>query len=310
MTSHSISEIGVVIPAFDRAAMLAEAVTSVFSQTADSFRLVVVDDSSTEDLSEVRWLVEKRGHLWLSHAENRGVAAARNTGAEALASDWIAFLDSDDLWDPKKLESQLAWHRSHPDCRISQTAERWIRMGREVRKPAGWRQKGGDLFAECVDRCAIGPSCVMIRRDLWTEIGGFDERFPVCEDYELWLRIASREPVCLVAGDPLVEKRGGHPDQLSTRVPALDRYRVVALLQILERGGLGGSPSAIVRAGLAKKAKIVSSGAAKRSAAYRERFYRSLADGLGRADFRAADWIEEAWKHCRDEYSPGPPPRA
>ncbi len=274
-----MSPISIVIPAFNRHERLRRAIESVLSQTGEDFKLVVVDDASDEDLSVLREKVEEMGHSWLRLRENMGPGAARNRGANAVDTEWIAFLDSDDEWMPEKLVRQREWHKANPTFRISQVQEEWMRNGALVSKPEQWRQKGGDLFSVSVERCAIGPSCVMMRRDLWKETGGFDERYRVCEDYELWLRITRAEPVGLVPGPALVRKHGGHVDQLSTSVPALDRFRLVALADLLEKGELTEDQVSLVRNQIGAKARILEAGARKRGAQRRVEFYGRIAGG-------------------------------
>lgn len=255
----------IVIPAYNRLPFLARSIRSVLGQSFTDYRLVVVDDASTEDLSSCRKVVEESGHTWLALSENQGPAKARNEGASQMPFDWVMFLDSDDVWMPDKVEKQMAWHLANPEVRISQVKERWIRNGSPFKKPAHLKQPEGEIFADCVERCSIGPSCVAIRHDLWAESGGFDEWFRVCEDYELWLRIASREMIGLIPGPELMDKHGGHSDQLSTAVPALDRFRFVALAQFLNsRKTLPAPQREIVMKALNEKKTILGKGAAKR----------------------------------------------
>jgi glycosyltransferase involved in cell wall biosynthesis len=107
-----------------------------------------------------------------------GVAAARNAGAAAVDSAWIAFLDSDDLWEPTKLAAQMAWLAERPSYRIAQTGERWLDHGRH-RNPRAWHRKEERLFPRCLERCLVSPSAVVVRRDLYERLGGFDP-FAVC----------------------------------------------------------------------------------------------------------------------------------
>jgi GT2 family glycosyltransferase len=105
----------------------------------------------------------------------------------------------------------------------------------------------------------------MLTRELFNQVGGFDERFPVCEDYDLWLRIAKNHPVPLIA-DPLVIKRGGHADQLSRSIWGLDRYRVMALQKLL-RSELGGPQRQAAVRVLRRKVAVLAAGARKRGKA-------------------------------------------
>jgi glycosyltransferase involved in cell wall biosynthesis len=285
----------VVIPAFNRPKRLERAIRSILYQTNHRFSMVVVDDASTSDLAPCRNLVLDRGHQWISSESNCGPAESRNLGADSRPFEWVMFLDSDDVWLPGKLERHLSWHRENPGIRISQVRESWIRNGAPFSKPGHLEQPLGRIFAECVSRCAVSPSCVAIRRDLWEETGGFDPRFRVCEDYELWLRISCHEEIGLVSGDPLVEKHGGHRDQLSTSVPALDRYRFVALATFLNRNpSLAVTDRRLVLEALEKKARILTKGAARRNRSGWDEFFRSVKIPLPERD------LEKAWEYCSD----------
>lgn len=218
-------KISVVIPVYNRPEMVVRAIESVRSQTLSPYEIVVVDDGSTDRTPAV---LRKYDSLIRSlRTPNRGVAAARNAGVAIAEGEWIAFLDSDDMWDPKKLEIQSAFHKTHPDILISHTAEIWIKRGRRIfqkrhhEKPQGW------CFYENLPFCKIAPSSVMIARTLFEKMGGFDETFRICEDYDLWLRITRSYFLGLI-DVPLVTKYGGHRDQLSA-TPIIERHRIEAL---------------------------------------------------------------------------------
>jgi len=148
------------------------------------------------------------------------VSAARNAGVQNSTSRWVAFLDSDDRWFAAKLEKQLLALEAAPTLRLCHTDEHWIRRGRRVNPKHKHQKYGGDIFARCLPLCAMSPSSVMIRRDVFDDVGLFDENLPACEDYDLWLRITVNEAV-LYIDEALLEKTGGHDDQLSQRYPAM-----------------------------------------------------------------------------------------
>ncbi len=228
--SHATSpRFSVIIPVYNRASFIARAIESVLSQTYRDFELIVVDDGSTDATPDIVALYPVR----LLRQENRGVSAARNRGIASARGKIIAFLDSDDAWEPRKLEVQAAHFDAHPECMIHQTDEIWIREGKFLNKQKKHQKKSGHIFYDSLHLCLISPSAVAIRRELFDEVGVFREDFPVCEDYELWLRITRRYEVCYTP-QPLVVKYGGHADQLSRRYFAMDRWRVLAMLPYID----------------------------------------------------------------------------
>ena len=149
---------------------------------------------------------------------------------------YVAFLDSDDLWMAEKTgNSDAEFMEQHPEVQICQTEEIWVRRGVRVNPKAKHRKPSGDIFRRSLDLCLVSPSAVMMTKQLFTQFRGFDESFPVCEDYDLWLRIGVDHPVPLIPMS-LVVKRGGHRDQLSHSIWGMDRYRVQSLRKLLPTG--------------------------------------------------------------------------
>ncbi len=259
--SARAGDVSVVIPTFDRASVLARAVDSVVAQTHSPAEVIVVDDGSTDDTAE---LVERRfPSVRLLRQENRGVSAARNRGIGASRGEWIALLDSDDEWRPRKLERQLSALEGQPDLRICHTDEIWIRHGRRVNPRQIHAKHGGWIFERCLPLCAMSPSSILIHRSIFEVVGMFDEELPACEDYDLWLRICSRYPV-LYVDEPLVVKHGGHEDQLSRQVWGLDRFRIQALEKVIDSGHLNEADWQASVAMLLKKIEIYLEGARRR----------------------------------------------
>lgn len=252
--------VSVIIPTYNRWPWIREAIDSVLTQGYKRFELIVVDDGSTDGTA--KRLSEFGSHLRLIQQPQRGVSAARNRGEAAARGRYLAFLDSDDLWLPKKLEMQVAFMEEHPEVQICQTEEIWIRNGRRVNPKLKHQKPSGDIFRRSLELCLVSPSAVMMRRELFNRLGGFDETLPVCEDYDLWLRIAVEDSVPLIS-HPLVVKRGGHGDQLSRSVSSMDRYRVRALQKLL-RTDLGGEKRRWAIETLQRKISILSQGARKR----------------------------------------------
>ncbi len=256
-----MNSVSVIIPTCNRAPLLGRALASVLGQSRPPDEVIVVDDGSSD---ETPALMAQRfpGVLYLRQ-ENRGVSAARNRGIRQASSQWLAFLDSDDEWLPRKLERQLALLAAEPQWHIIHNDEIWIRRGRRVNPMKKHAKQGGWIFARCLPLCVISPSAVMIRRSVFASVGLFDESLPACEDYELWLRICCRYPVAYV-DEALTVKHGGHADQLSRRHWGMDRFRIQALDKLLREGPLDTEQRATALAMLRHKTAIYLQGAARR----------------------------------------------
>lgn len=225
-------KISVIIPVYNRKILVSRAIDSVLKQTRTADEIIVVDDGSTDGTGET--LKHYGDRIRILHEQNKGVSAARNRGIEASNGDWIALLDSDDEWLPEKLLIQETWIKNNPEYRICQTEEIWIRNGKRVNPMNKHQKMHGDIFIPSLRMCLVSPSAVMFEKSLFVETGGFDESLPVCEDYDLWLRISLNHPVGLIS-IPGIKKYGGHSDQLSRSVWGMDRYRVAALENLLNR---------------------------------------------------------------------------
>lgn len=252
--------VSVIIPTYNRGWTLTDAIDSVIAQTFQDFELIVVDDGSEDNTAEL--LADYGCAIQAIRQANAGVSAARNAGIRAAGGEFIAFLDSDDRWLPDKLQVQTAYFNTHPAAVICQTEEIWIRNGKRVNPKKVHKKPSGQIFRPSLALCLVSPSAVMLRREVFDEIGGFDETLPACEDYDLWLRISARYPVYLV-DTPLIIKTGGHADQLSQMV-GLDRYRIQAIVKLLGDGKLTPLRRAAAIEMLVKKAAIYASGCRKR----------------------------------------------
>lgn len=224
----------VIIPVYNRHESARRAVDSILAQTFTDFELILVDDGSTDDTP--RLVEEYRGRIDFVRIPHGGVSSARNAGIGRAAAPWIAFLDSDDLWLPKKLERQARFIRERPEFLIHQAGEAWIRRGRRVNPRRRHLMREGRIFMESLELCLVSPSAVVMARELFDRHGLFDEDLPACEDYDLWLRVTKNEAVGLLP-EPLVVRHGGHPDQLSSRFWGMDRFRLYSIIKLLERHG-------------------------------------------------------------------------
>jgi glycosyltransferase involved in cell wall biosynthesis len=255
--------ISVIIPFYNRKALLPRALKSVLEQSCTDFEVILVDDCSTEDVSDLHLLFDDKRIHYIRLPQRSGVSKARNEGVRLAKGEWIAFLDSDDEWLKNKLAIQKRWISTHAEYKIVQTNEIWIRNGTRVNAPRTHEKFEGDLFEASLDRCMITPSSVSLTRKLFDQTGGFNESLPACEDYDLWLRICSNLPVGLI-NELLLIRYGGHTDQLSSTVTVLDRFRIRSILQLLEHTELLDFRKMQAIVTLKKKATLVANGYLKR----------------------------------------------
>lgn len=270
------ASVSVIIPAFNRRDFLREALRSVFDQTSPPLEVLVVDDGSTDGTAAT--VESEFPAARILSQPNQGPSAARNLGIRSARGEWLAFLDSDDLWHPRKLERQVAELARRPRYRIAYTDEIWIRRGVRVNPGKVHRKYSGWIFHRCLPLCIISPSSVIIHREIFEEAGRFDEALPVCEDYDLWLRLGARYPIYFQE-EKLITKRGGHPDQLSNREWGNDRFRIAALRKILDdtTGWFSADHKRQAREWLQVKCAILAQGCRKRGKEAEARHYEALA---------------------------------
>lgn len=270
------SPVAVIIPTFNRAQLLPRAIESVLSQTWRDFELYIIDDGSTDGTPDLPIIKNPNPRLrFIRYDKNRGVSFARNAGVRETGSPWIAFLDSDDEWLPQKLEKQMAYASARPGIMLNQTKEFWIRNGIRVNPPKTHEKSCGDLFAASLRRCMITPSSVMLKRELFQSIGGFNESLFACEDYDLWLRITCCNRIGFV-DEYLLRRYGGHDDQLSATVPVLDRFRIKSILDLLSGDCLTSEQKKIAKTRLIELATIVAEGSIKHGKPEEYEYYRKI----------------------------------
>ena len=272
--------ISVIIPAYNRASFLDEAIQSVLDQEyfvqngSGSFELLVIDDGSTDNTSEiVRSFGDKVNYHFQEH---KGVSAARNLGLNLARGDYLCFLDSDDLWKKDKMSVQMSFMKTFPKAKVCYTEETWIRRGVFVNPKKKHQKYSGWIFDKVLPLCLISLSSALFRREVFVEIGKFDEELLACEDYDFGIRLAHKYPIYLLP-KPLIIKRGGHSDQLSRKYRAMDGFRVKALEKALQLG-LTSPQEKLVRQEIVKKCQILVNGYEKRNNRAEARKYLSLID--------------------------------
>jgi glycosyltransferase involved in cell wall biosynthesis len=200
--------ISVVIPAYNRSRFIAETLESVLAQTLQPDEVLVIDDGSTDDTAAIAESFAPRVRVY--RRSNQRQAAARNFGVQQATSEWIAFLDDDDVWEPNKLERQMEELARHPEADLCYTGRVLLMQkgdtatfGRVIYAPPA-----KDIRRALFERCSFFPSCVLIRRSTFLAVNGFDTKFRVCcEDYELWLKLLHSGTKFAACREPLLRYR-------------------------------------------------------------------------------------------------------
>ena len=269
------SLVSVVIPVYNRRELIRRAIASVLSQRLPprvTVEIVVVDDGSSDGTREdLRLLAREDARVVVVERSHCGFpGAVRNEGVRHARGSYIAFLDSDDVWLPEKVSSQLGVLRARP-FRWCHTRERWIRDGRVLSQRKFRHRREGDILVDALNKCIVGPSTVMMERDLFEEVGGFDERIEVAEDYQLWLRTLAIAPIAYL-DEELIEKHAGEWAQLSRKYGEIERFHIAALRELVEARFFERTRGIEVQRNaqgvLANKLTIYAAGARKRGRDY------------------------------------------
>ena len=255
-------KISVIIPTFNRSKTIFRAIDSILKQTYKPYEIIVVDDGSTDGTKNL--VINKYPSIKYFYQSNNGVSKARNKGVHESKGEWIAFLDSDDEWLPKKLQEQKKNLEQNPTTFISHTNEIWIRNGVRVNQMKKHQKFGGYIFDKCLEFCRMSPSSIMIHRKVFEDVGNFDEDLLVCEDYDLWIRVTSKYLVTYI-DDLMIKKYGGHEDQLSKVKNGIEHFRIQSLEKILLSKILSEGQAEEVRKVLLRKLSIYLNGLKKRN---------------------------------------------
>ena len=256
-------KISVVIPTLNRINTLQRALDSVINQTYKPAEIIVVDNGSSD--GTLKFLREQYPKITILTENKIGVSSARNKGIKESINQWIALLDSDDAWHPRKLEIQTSMLDSAlKEYNLIHTDEVWFRNNKHINQMKKHKKQGGYIFERCLSLCCISPSSVLFKKNILDKVGLFDESLPVCEDYDMWLKICSSEEV-LFAQDKLTYKYGGHKDQLSKSYWGMDRFRIKSIENIIKNFDLTYKQKKQAKKELIKKLKIIINGAFKRN---------------------------------------------
>jgi glycosyltransferase involved in cell wall biosynthesis len=284
----SVPEVSIILPTFNRLRYLKAAVDSVFAQTLLDWELIVADDGSDADTADYLAALAALPRvrlLRLAHTGNPGIV--RNSAWPSARGEYIAFLDSDDVWLPEKLALQVASLRSHPQRGWSHTAFALIDDSGELltgERARRWPAATGWVLESLIRmETVIAIASVLVRRRLLEQVGGFDTEQPACNDYDLWLRLASLSELDGLPDTLLLKRTHGRPYYDARNVFA-DRARA---LERLHSAVQGRSLRAIVR----RERASVATGLARIQAATGSRWtaMRTLARSSAYA------WVYPAW---------------
>lgn len=248
--------VDVIIPTFNRAQVMTRAIDSVLAQTYKNYILHVVDDGSNDDTQSVLEKYKNHPNVVIHYQENAGVSSARNLAAFNSDAQWICFLDSDDEWMPNKLEVQIIYLSDHPEIEFLHSEELWIRNGKRVNPKIKHLKSNDNIFERSLDFCIISPSTVILKRELFLKHRGFDTQFVVCEDYDLWLKILLTDTIGFIP-TALIEKHGGHADQLSTKFVAMDYWRIISLVNLFKSHDAQEYQKELIKNVILKKSELL-----------------------------------------------------
>jgi len=204
-------KVSVIIPTYNRAKYLCEAIDSVLAQTYKDYEIIVVDDGSTDDTKKV--LAKYGSSIRYYCQENSGIAVARNVGISLSEGEYIAFLDDDDIWLSDKLKVQMKYLEKNSD--IDLVTSRAEIIDSEGHLTGGFKPSkfyATDFEGLLNSNFIVVPS-VVFKKKILSKVGYFDEKLRCCEDYELWLRIALKGKIYFM--DQVLVKYRMTPNSLS-----------------------------------------------------------------------------------------------
>ncbi|MGA1846382.1 glycosyltransferase family 2 protein [Deferribacter abyssi] len=224
--------VSVIIPVYNRITVLKDAIESVLCQTFKNVEIIIVDDGSSVDIAiaikPYRNLVK-----YVRFENNKGVSAARNVGIRLAKGEYIAFLDSDDIWLPFKLERQISFMKQN-NFNVCHTDEFWYKNGVFINQGKKHKKFGGKILTKILDHCRISPSSFIAKKEVFNKAGIFNESLPIAEDYDLWLRVALFYQIGFLNLKTII-KRFFLNDHLSHCVKNIEYYRLLALLKFYSK---------------------------------------------------------------------------
>ncbi len=229
--------VSVVMPAYNSAAYIEEALDSVFAQTFRDFEVVVVNDASTDGTSAILERYRRQGRIRVvRHQRNRGLAAARNSGIRAARGTYVSFLDSDDIWRPEKLEFHMSILRKDPEIVLLSNDGMVFRDGDRVQfppLPEQPRLRPVSWMRLLMGSCPLSASSAIVRRDALEEVGLFDDSLRAAEDRDLWMRLTRRFGGWVASG--VVHGYRRHEANMSSDPSHMERNMLMVIRRTFRR---------------------------------------------------------------------------
>lgn len=220
------AKISVIIPTYNSARYICETIDSVLSQTYKNFEILVIDDGSTDNTRNR--LKQYENSINYTYKKNEGVSIARNYGIEKAKGEYLAFLDSDDIWKPTKLEKQINTIENQSEAIACFTLTEYFDESGNVVNKSEFPNYADLTEALLLYSCVIGPpSSFMMHRSIFEKIGGFDPNFSQCADWDMWLRLTKfGKVICL--DEYLVQYRH-HANNMSKNIELLEKDTIAVL---------------------------------------------------------------------------------
>ncbi len=220
--------VSVVIPTYNRARFVTKAIDSVLEQTFRDFEIIVVNDGSTDKTEEVLQPYQDQ-IVYFSYQGNKGAAYARNRAIELAQGEYIAFLDSDDFWQPEKLEKQIKFFDKHPDYGLVATQclvnviDDDLRTIKYIKKEEIHYEL---TYEKIFQRPFIMPSSILIKKKCFDRVGFFDEELRVLEDIDIYLRLARKYKIGFINEPLTVYTRGHEKSRRNSLTDRLNRLKI------------------------------------------------------------------------------------